>query len=148
MKSVKEILAGKPKHVWSIAPKAKVIDALRLMSEKEIGALVVLGESGAISGLISERDYARKIALLGKQSSVTAVEEIMTPANELYKVTPCSTVEECMVLMTANHVRHLPVEDEGVFAGIISIGDVVKAIITEKETLIEQLNDYISGKSY
>jgi CBS domain-containing protein len=148
MKTVKEILAAKPKHVWSISPKAKVIDALKLMSEREIGALVVIAEGGAICGIISERDYARKIALLGKQSTLTAVEEIMTPVQDLYQVQPGSTVEECMVLMTANHVRHLPVHEDSAVVGLISIGDVVKAIITEKEYLIEQLNNYISGKSY
>ncbi|MBI5092618.1 MAG: CBS domain-containing protein [Candidatus Hydrogenedentes bacterium] len=148
MKTVKEILESKPGEVWTISPKAKVIDALRLMSEKEIGALVVMDDTNAVRGVISERDYARKIALLGKHSDVTAVEEIMTPRGKMVHVSPQTTVEECMVLMTARHVRHLPVFDDTRFVGFISIGDAVKALVTEKEYLIEQLNNYISGKTY
>ena len=146
MKNVQEILAGKSKEVWSISPRAKVYDALKLMSEKQIGALMVLDEKGGIEGIISERDYARKVILFGKTSKETSVAEIMTPADKMYNVNPDNTVEECMVLMTARHIRHLPVCKDGKFAGLISIGDVVKVIISEKDMLIEQLSNYIGGK--
>jgi CBS domain-containing protein len=146
MNTVKDLLNEKSASVWSISPKAKVFDALKLMSEKQIGALMVMDEKGGVAGIITERDYARKIILLGKASKETAVEEIMTPIDQMYYVKPANTVEECMVLMTAKHVRHLPVCDEGKFAGLVSIGDVVKSIISEKETLINQLSDYIGGK--
>lgn len=146
MKTVKDILEDKPKAVWSISPKAKVFDALKLMSEKEIGALIVQHEKGGIRGIISERDYARKVILLGKASKETMVEEIMTPEKNMYFVKPSATVEECMVLMTGKHIRHLPVCEEGKFIGLISIGDVIKSLLTEKEDLIEQLSNYIAGK--
>jgi CBS domain-containing protein len=146
MKNVQEILAGKSKEVWSISPKAKVFDALKLMSEKQIGALMVMDEKGGIEGIISERDYARKVILFGKTSKETSVGEIMTPVDKMYNVHPDNTVEECMVLMTARHIRHLPVCEDGKFAGLISIGDVVKVIISEKDMLIEQLSNYIGGK--
>jgi CBS domain-containing protein len=146
MNTVKDLLNEKSSTVWSISPKAKVFDALKLMSEKQIGALMVMDEKGEAAGIITERDYARKIILLGKTSKETAVEEIMTPVDKMYYIKPVNTVEECMVLMTAKHVRHLPVCDEGKFAGLVSIGDVVKSIISEKETLINQLSDYIGGK--
>lgn len=146
MKTVKDILEDKAKAVWSISPKAKVFDALKLMSEKEIGALMVQDEKGGIRGIISERDYARKVILLGKASKETMVEEIMTPEKNMYFVKPSATVEECMVLMTGKHIRHLPVCEEGKFIGLISIGDVIKSLLTEKEDLIEQLSNYIAGK--
>ena len=146
MKTVKDILAAKNQAICSIHPTATVFDALKLMSEMEIGAVMVLDESGAVRGILSERDYARKIPLQGKTSRETAVAEIMTPAERMHTVTPVNTLEDCMVLMTAKHVRHLPVFDGSRFLGLISIGDVVKAIISEKQGLIEQLHDYISGK--
>jgi CBS domain-containing protein len=146
MKTVKEILDSKGKAVWSISPKAKVFDALKLMSEKEIGALMAMDEKGEVHGIISERDYARKVILVGKSSMETQVGEIMTPAEKMYHINPDSTVEECMVLMTGKHVRHLPVCEKGKFVGLISIGDVIKSIVTEKEDLIEQLSNYIAGK--
>jgi len=146
MKTVNDILAAKPKEVWSISPKAKVFDALKLMSEKQIGALMVLTAGGDVAGIITERDYARKIILLGKTSKETNVEEIMTPVEKMFYVQPSNTVEECMVLMTGKHIRHLPVCEKGKFFGMISIGDVVKSIISEKDILIEQLSDYIAGK--
>ncbi len=141
-----DILKTKPQNVWSVSPKAKVIEALKLMAEKEIGALIVLDDAGAVRGILSERDYARKVALLGKQSTLTAVEEIMTPIERVFTIKTSASVEDCMVLMTAKHIRHLPVFDGDAFVGLISIGDVVKAIIGEKQNLIEQLSDYISGK--
>jgi CBS domain-containing protein len=146
MKTVKDIIDSKGKAVWSISPKAKVFDALKLMGEKEIGALMVMDEKGEVHGIISERDYARKVTLLGKNSMETMVAEIMTPAEKMFHVKPDSTVEECMVVMTGKHVRHLPVCENNKFVGLISIGDVIKSIITEKEDLIEQLSNYIAGK--
>ena len=146
MKTVKEILDAKDQAVCSIHPKATVFDALKLMSEREIGAVMVLDETGAVRGILSERDYARKIRLQGKTSRETAVAEIMTPVEHMHTVKPTNTLEDCMVLMTAKHVRHLPVFEDSRFLGVISIGDVVKAIISEKQSLIDQLHDYISGK--
>jgi signal-transduction protein with cAMP-binding, CBS, and nucleotidyltransferase domain len=146
MKTVQELLAAKSADIWSISPKAKVFDALKLMSEKSIGALMVMADKSKVAGIITERDYARKVILLGKSSKETAVEDIMTPASQMYMVKPSNTVEECMVLMTGKHIRHLPVCEEGRFVGLVSIGDVVKSIISEKEQLIEQLSNYIAGK--
>jgi CBS domain-containing protein len=146
MKTVRDILAAKDQRVCSIHPKATVFDALKLMSEMEIGAVMVLDETGAVRGILSERDYARKIRLQGKTSRETAVAEIMTPVEHMHTVKPTNTLEDCMVLMTAKHVRHLPVFEDSRFLGVISIGDVVKAIISEKQSLIDQLHDYISGK--
>ena len=147
MKMVKDILKNKnQKEVWSIKPKATVFEALALMGEKEIGALMVIDEKGKVAGIISERDYARKIILKGKTSKETAVEEIMTPADQMYRVKPETSVDDCMVLITGKHIRHVPVFDNDKFVGVISIGDVVKSIIAEQETLIEQLSNYIAGK--
>jgi CBS domain-containing protein len=144
--TVKDILAAKNQAICSISPRAMVFDALKLMSEMEIGAVMVLDETGAVRGILSERDYARKIPLQGKLSRETAVEEIMTPAERMHTVTPTNTLEDCMVLMTAKQIRHLPVFEDSRFVGLISIGDVVKAIISEKQSLIDLLHDYISGK--
>jgi CBS domain-containing protein len=145
VKTVKEILKTKKEDIWSVAPKVSVYDALKMMSDKEIGALLVVDEQGKMTGIITERDYARKVMLKGKTQE-TRVEEIMTPAGEMYTVRPENTVEDCMVLMTGKHVRHLPVFDHETFAGLVSIGDVVKSIISEQETLIEHLSNYIAGK--
>jgi signal-transduction protein with cAMP-binding, CBS, and nucleotidyltransferase domain len=146
MKSVKEVLRDKAKEAWSILPYASVYDALKLMGEKQIGALMVIDDHGKVAGIISERDYARKVILKGKTSKETKVEEIMTPAAEMYAVKPANSVEECMILMTGKHVRHLPVFENNQFVGIVSIGDVVKSIISEQGALIEQLSNYIAGK--
>ena len=146
MKTVKEILKTKTQDIWSVGPKAKVLDALKMMADKQIGALLVMDDAGKMVGIITERDYARKVMLKGKTSQDTHVEEIMTPAADVYTLKPENTVEECMVLMTGKHVRHLPVFDRDTFAGIVSIGDVVKSIISEQETLIEHLSNYIAGK--
>jgi CBS domain-containing protein len=143
MKTVKDILKAKKNEVWSISPTATVFEALKLMGEKEIGALVVM-EKGEAVGIVSERDYARKVILKGKSSKNTLVQEIMT--SHMFSVKPENTVEECMVLITAKRIRHLPVFDKNKFVGLISIGDVVKSIISEQEKLIEQLSDYIAGK--
>ena len=145
MRTVKDLLENKKGEIYSVGPKATVFEALKIMGDKEIGALMVVDESGKVLGIASERDYYRKIDLLGK-SKETAVEEIMTPVGELYRVRPENSVEDCMVLFTAKKVRHLPVFDKGDFVGIISTGDVIKSIIAEQETLIEHLSNYISGK--
>jgi CBS domain-containing protein len=146
MKSVREVLKAKKKEVWSILPYASVYDALKLMGEKQIGALMVIDDKGKVAGIISERDYARKVILKGKASKDTKVEEIMTPASEMFAVKPDNSVEECMILMTGKHVRHLPVFEKDKFIGVVSIGDVVKSIISEQEALIEQQSGYIAGK--
>lgn len=146
MKIVKEILKEKQKEVWSVSPKSTVFEALKLMGEKEIGALMVIDENGKVRGIISERDYARKVILRGKTSRETAVEEIMTSYENMFTVKPENNVDECMVLITGKRIRHLPVFDGETFLGIISIGDVVKSIISEQEKLIEHLSNYIAGK--
>jgi CBS domain-containing protein len=143
MTYVRDILNSKTREVHSISADATVYEALKLMSEKEIGALVVM-EGEKVTGILSERDYARKIILKGKASKDTLVREVMS--SHLIQVRPENTVEECMIVMTGKHVRHLPVFDQGKFVGIISIGDVVKSIISRQELLIEQLSNYIAGK--
>ena len=143
MISVRDILKAKDSKIQSISPKATVYEALEKMSEKEIGALVVM-ENNKVVGIISERDYARKIILQGKTSKETLVKEVMS--SKLVSVTPDASVEEAMVLMTGKHVRHLPVFEKNNFVGIISIGDVVKLVISNKDFLINQLSDYIAGK--
>ena len=145
MSKVRDILNTKSGKIESISPKATVYEALEKMSEKEIGALVVLDKKKVV-GIISERDYARKVILLGKTSKQTMVKEVMT--TNLVSVTPETSVEDAMVLMTGKHVRHLPVFEKTKFVGIISIGDVVKSIISNKDFLIGQLSDYITGKYY
>lgn len=147
MRTVHDILMRKVnKEIWSIGPKAMVFDALAVMGQKEVGALVVKDDADKVVGIVSERDYARKVILKGKASKETAVEEIMTPIADMFVVKPENTVEECMVIMTGKKVRHLPVFKNSEFVGVVSIGDVVKSIIAEQEMLIEQLSDYIAGK--
>ncbi|HUT08145.1 MAG TPA: CBS domain-containing protein [Candidatus Latescibacteria bacterium] len=143
MITVKDILDQKGHKAWTITPEAKVFDALELMAKKGVGALVVI-EKDEVVGIISERDYARKIILMGRQSHDTAVREIMT--KEVYGVRHETTADECMALMTDKHIRHLPVCKDGKLAGVISIGDVVKAIMTEQKVTIENLENYIMGK--
>lgn len=145
MNSVRDILNTKDGKIQSISPKATVYEALEKMSEKEIGALVVM-ENKKVVGIISERDYARKIILQGKTSKQTLVKEVMS--SHLFSVTPDTSVEDAMVLMTGKHVRHLPVFEKTKFVGIISIGDVLKLVISNKDFLINQLSDYIAGKYY
>lgn len=146
MKTVSVILKEKGQGVWSISPKATVFEAVKSMSEKEIGALMVLDEQEMVAGIITERDYARKVILKGKRSESTLVEEIMTPIDKMYTIKPELTVEDAMVLITAKRVRHLPVFENNQLTGIISIGDLVKAKIAEQEMLIEQLSNYIAGR--
>jgi len=140
MKTVKEILEAKSHKLLSISPQASVLDALKLMAEKDVGALVVLDGEG-LAGIFSERDYARKVILHGKSSRATPVSEIMT--HKVVCVRPDQSVEECMALMTDKRIRHLPVLDDRKVIGVISIGDVVKELISEQRFVIEQLEHYI-----
>jgi len=137
------ILDSKPDHtVYTITPSDSVFDAVKLMADKSIGALVVM-DGGKVVGMITERDYARKIALMSRASKDTAVRDIMTTS--VMYVLPSQTSEECMALMTEHRLRHLPVIDQGNLIGLISIGDLVKDIISEQKLIIQQLEHYISG---
>lgn len=140
MKTVRQLLQAKGNAVYSIGPDAKVIDALRLMAEKEVGALVVL-DDGRIAGVLSERDYARKVILHGKSSADIAVRDIMT--SRVYTVEPRHTVDECMGLMTGKRIRHLPVMEGDRLCGILSIGDLVKEVIADQQQTIRELETYI-----
>lgn len=142
MATVQNILAGKDTAIFSITPATTVYQALELMVEKNVSALLVI-ENDALAGIVTERDYARKVVLKGKSSKETAVADIMT-AN-LITVTTASSIEECMALMTDKHIRHLPVVNEGKLVGIISIGDVVSNIIQHQKNIIGQMEQYISG---
>ncbi len=142
MKLVKHILEKKGNEIYSVTPEDTMYDALKLMADKGIGALLVL-KDGMIIGIVSERDYARKIILKGKSSKETMVQEIMTET--VICVTSETGVEECMAVMSGKKIRHLPVEDDGKLVGLISIGDVVKAVIDEKKYEIDQLISYIQG---
>jgi len=135
-------LIGEGQEIWSVTPTDTVYAAVEKMAEKGIGALVVL-DGGKLVGMVSERDYARKVILAGKASKTTRVADIMT-ANVVY-VEPQATVQECMALMTDKHVRHLPVMENGELLGLVSIGDLVKAIIAEQQFMIEELQHYING---
>jgi CBS domain-containing protein len=146
MQKASDLLKSKAKQQWSILPEASVFDALKLMAEKEIGAVMVMDKKDKFVGILTERDYARKIILKGKTSLKTSVKEIMTPVAKIYKVKPDTSVEDCMVLMTGKHIRHVPVFDGDKFVGVISIGDVVKSTISQKDLLINNLSDYIGGK--
>jgi CBS domain-containing protein len=143
MAYIRHLLDKKGYDVWSTSPEASVYDALLLMAEKNVGALVVIHE-GELVGVVSERDYARKVILHGKASMETTVREIMT--DEVVTVTPKTTIEEAMAIMTEKRFRHLPVAEERAVVGIISIGDLVKSIIENQELMINQLENYISGK--
>jgi CBS domain-containing protein len=142
MKKIRNLIAEKGSQVWSIGPDARVYDALALMAEKGIGALLVIDDTGPV-GLFSERDYTRNVVLKGRSSRETPVREIMT-SRVLY-VTPDQPVEEAMALMTERRVRHLPVIENGHVRGLVSIGDLVKAIISEQQFIITQLEHYISS---
>jgi CBS domain-containing protein len=142
MKTVRDLLRTKGTEISSVGPQTTVYDALKLMAERNIGAVLVL-DGGKPVGILSERDYARNVVLKGKTSKDTPVAEIMTA--KLVFVRPEQNIEECMALMTDKRIRHLPVLDEGQLLGIVSIGDIVKAVISEKQFLIEQLETYITG---
>jgi CBS domain-containing protein len=144
MKKVAQILRSKSDpSIHTIVPTASMFDALMLMAEKNIGALLIM-EGETIVGMLSERDYARKIVLMGRSSKETPVRDVMT-CPVLY-VGPQQSTEECMALMTEKRLRHLPVLDDGKLIGLISIGDLVKDIISEQNFVIEQLQCYISGQ--
>jgi CBS domain-containing protein len=140
--SISEILKAKGNTVWSVSPETTVFDAIQLMASKNIGALVVT-ENGRLTGIVSERDYTRKVILQGKGSKTTQVREIVS--SQTISVTPEHTVQECLRLMTANRVRHLPVLAGGNIVGIVSIGDLVNWIISAQQSTIEQLQTYIAG---
>jgi CBS domain-containing protein len=142
MKKVKELLKGKGRELWSIGPDDSVYNGIAMMADKNVGALLVM-EDARLVGVISERDYSRKVILEGRASKETRVSEIM--ATEVVYVEPDETVEECMALMTDKHIRYLPVMDGEELLGIVSIGDLVKAVIAEQQFVIEQLEHYISG---
>ena len=141
--TVYDILHNKGGEIWTTKPEDSVYDAIRLMGEKNIGALVAL-ENGEVIGVLSERDYSRKVVLQGRTSRDTRVGEIISrPA-----ITVCSKdgIETCMELMTQDRIRHLPVVDSGRLVGVVSIGDLVKSVINEQRFVIEQLEDYIHGE--
>jgi CBS domain-containing protein len=147
MRTVSDILnKKKQKETWSVLPKSTVFDALSILKDKEIGALMVIDEKGKVAGIFSERDYARKVILKGKYSHDTLVEEIMTPAKKMFTVNSDTPIYDCIALITNKHVRHLPVFDNKKFIGLISIGDIMKSIISEKDEVINHLSDYIAGK--
>ena len=140
MKTVTQLLQAKGREIHSVAPDARVFDALKLMAEKNVGALVVL-DNNKLAGIFSERDYARKVILYGKSSHDILVREIMT--GKVVTVHPGQAIEECMALMTAKRIRHLPVTDGERLIGVLSIGDLVKEVIAEQEETIKQLENYI-----
>ncbi|HEX5488153.1 MAG TPA: CBS domain-containing protein [Rhodanobacteraceae bacterium] len=142
MRQVKHLLEGKGNAVYTINPEAPVLDAIRMMAERSVGALPVMrGE--ALAGIVTERDYARKVILKGRSSRETPVSDIMTPAPT--SVAPATTVDECMRLCTELRVRHLPVLESNKLVGIVSIGDLVKAVIDDQAAEIDHLQRYIAG---
>ena len=141
MKTAGDIIAANRQEVWSIPSRATVFEALKLMSDKNVGALPVRDKDHNVVGIVSERDYARKVTLLGKTSRETPIEAIMTPAAQMVTVPPDATLETCMGLMTAHHVRHMPIFAKDRLVGIISSRDVIEALIQEKNGLVESLRD-------
>jgi CBS domain-containing protein len=144
MKTIKFVLRLKGKEIWSIPPDTSVFDALKIMAEKDIGALPVL-DGKKLVGIFSERDYARKVILQGKSSKNIPVSEIMS--TNLVVITPDQTTEQGLALMTAKHVRHLPVVHKEELVGFISIGDLVKSIISEQNQIIDKMGKYIGEKT-
>lgn len=142
MRTVRQLLASKAPEVYAIGPDAPVIDAIRLMAEKRIGAVVVL-QGGALAGILSERDYARKIVLEGRSSKDTQVREIMSA--EVLTIGLDDTVEGCMQIVTERRIRHLPVVDGDAVLGVVSIGDLVKAVIEDQQLELDQLQRYIAS---
>lgn len=145
MSTIRDVLKSKrSSSVWRVTPETTVYDAVKLMSEKNIGALLVV-DAGQVAGIMTERDYSRKIVLMNRTSRETKVSQIMT--KEVLYVSPDDSVDGCMALMTERRIRHLPVFEEGVLIGLISIGDIVKSMVSDREFLIEQLTHYITGTS-
>lgn len=142
MKAVKDILNSKGHDIWSVTSDTSVYDAVKLMADKSVGALLVMDDTKLV-GIVTERDYARKVILEGKSSKDSAVKDVMT--RQVLCVTPERTVDECMALMTDKRARHLPVLEHKRVIGVVSIGDLVKAMISEQQVLIDQLQHYISG---
>lgn len=142
MKLVKHLLDFKGRDIVSITPDASVLDAIKLMADKLVGSLLVM-EGDKLIGIVTERDYARKVIIKGRSSQSTKVSEIMT--SDVFSATSDNTVDECMALMTQRKIRHLPVVDDGAVTGVLSIGDLVGAIISDQQAEIEQLEHYISG---
>jgi len=132
-------------ELWSIAPEATVFKALELMAQKDIGAVVVVKDEKLV-GIFSERDYARKVILKGLSSKTTTVGELMT--KDVFTVSPETTIKECLTLATEHRFRHLPVVEKGKLVGIITIGDIVKVIISDQQNLIDQMENYITGRGY
>jgi CBS domain-containing protein len=144
MNTVKEILDTKGRDVISVTPDSIVIEALTLMAERNIGAILVLEKSGEIAGILSERDFARKIIVKGRACDTSKVKDIMT--SKIICAEPSTTLVECMNLMTSNRFRHLPIKENGKVVGVISIGDVVKALIEQQERIIAQ-QDFLIGQN-
>jgi CBS domain-containing protein len=142
MTTVRHILQEKGPAVWTVSPDASVRDAVKMMGKNDIGLLVII-EGDEVVGIVSERDIARKVILKDKSSDTTPVNDIMT--TDVITIALGQSIDECMALMTSKHIRHLPVMDGKKLVGLISIGDVVKATILEKEQLIKELQNYISG---
>ena len=142
MKTVSDILQTKGREVWTITPETIVFDALKMMADKNVGALMVM-DGAKVTGILSERNYARKVILHGRSSRELETREIMS--TNVYFVSPEQNIEDCMALFTNKRVRHLPVLQNDQLIGIISIGDVVKAVIAEQESTIKHLENYITG---
>ncbi len=142
MKNVKNILQKKGRHFHAVSPNILVYEAIKVMGENNIGSVLVL-EDGQLVGILTERDYARKVVLQGRYSANTYVKEIMTPHPGLVIVHPETSVEECMELMTEHRIRHLPVVDHNQIAGVISIGDVVFTLMKQKDLIIEDMTNYL-----
>lgn len=143
MTTVNDLLRDKSSELWTISPDDSVYDALQLMADKNIGAVLVL-DAGRLVGLLSERDYARKLALENRSSRDTPVRDVMT--QRVAFVSPSKEIEECLALMTDKRFRHLPVMDNDKLVGLVSIGDLVKGVLSDKEFMIEQLEQYITGQ--
>jgi signal-transduction protein with cAMP-binding, CBS, and nucleotidyltransferase domain len=143
MVTVERILKAKKKGFWTVAPDISAYEALQLMAAKDVGALLVVGKEKSLLGIFTERDYSRKVVLKGRSSKDTPICELMTES--VFSVTPDDPIETCMALMNDKHVRHLPVLERGRPVGLVSVRDVVNMIISERETTIKHLEEYISA---
>jgi len=142
MHTIGQLMESKGKDIWSIAPHATVFEALQIMAEKNVGVLLVI-DDGEVVGIFSERDYARKVILKGKSSKDISVGDLMT--KEVFYIRSQNTLQECMALMTAKHIRHIPVFENNQLIGVVTLGDVVKQIISDQEFTILELEKYITG---